>query len=145
MSTHILNIERNQRPKDLLDFLNKSKLQKGDKVKMVSEEKSISSIAFYAIALLSIALAYYFDKRKKQESADKILQDVFKDYTTKEEYERHVEEEYGISIEIEQDSLEQEEWARFALKNLERAYGENEPDISDIVIKEPNPKYNPKV
>ncbi len=36
-----------------------------------------------------------------------------------------------------------EEWTRFSMQNLSRAYFEDEPDYSDVLIKEPNPKYKP--
>ena len=36
---------------------------------------------------------------------------------------------------------EREDCARFALENLERAYGDNEPEYSLDLIKEANPEY----
>ena len=36
---------------------------------------------------------------------------------------------------------EREEWARFALQNLERAYGPNEPEYDDSMLIEKNPNY----
>ena len=36
---------------------------------------------------------------------------------------------------------EREDWARYALENLERAYGDNEPEYSLDLIKEANPSY----
>ena len=36
---------------------------------------------------------------------------------------------------------EREDWARLALENLERAYGDNEPEYSLDLIKEANPEY----
>lgn len=38
---------------------------------------------------------------------------------------------------------EHKDWAKFSMDNLSRAYSENEPDYSDVLIKEPNPKYKP--
>ncbi len=36
---------------------------------------------------------------------------------------------------------ERADWTRFSLANLERAYGEDEPEYSLDLIKEANPKY----
>ena len=36
---------------------------------------------------------------------------------------------------------EREDWTRLALENLERAYGDNEPEYSLDLIKEANPEY----
>ena len=36
---------------------------------------------------------------------------------------------------------EREEWRQLALRSLERAYGEGEPEYSSELIKEPNPEY----
>jgi hypothetical protein len=38
---------------------------------------------------------------------------------------------------------ERDEWFRFSMSNFSRAYGENEPDYENGVIKEPNPYYKP--
>lgn len=34
-----------------------------------------------------------------------------------------------------------ENWGKFAARHLEMAYGENDPDYSPKMIKEPNPEY----
>lgn len=41
----------------------------------------------------------------------------------------------------EEDEQFQEDWYRFALQNLERAYGPDEPEYTLDMIKEPNPLY----
>ena len=42
---------------------------------------------------------------------------------------------------IQMQSEEREDWTRFSLANLERAYGDDEPEYSLDLIKEANPKY----
>ncbi len=42
---------------------------------------------------------------------------------------------------IEVEDAEREDWIRLSLANLERAYGEDEPEYSLDLIKEANPKY----
>ncbi len=36
---------------------------------------------------------------------------------------------------------EREEWARFSMQNLERAYGDDEPEYPRSMVKRLNPKY----
>lgn len=43
----------------------------------------------------------------------------------------------------ENDSDEVNEWRNFSIRNLDRIYDEEEPDYSNISVKEPNKKYNP--
>ena len=45
-----------------------------------------------------------------------------------------------ISV-IQMDDEELQDWTRFSLANLERAYGDDEPEYSLDLIKEANPKY----
>jgi AbrB family looped-hinge helix DNA binding protein len=40
-------------------------------------------------------------------------------------------------------AAEQQAWSGLAARQLERAYGEAEPDYSANLIKEPNPEYQP--
>ncbi|MBC7797962.1 MAG: hypothetical protein H7Z37_13905 [Pyrinomonadaceae bacterium] len=42
---------------------------------------------------------------------------------------------------IELKNEERDDWTRFSLANLERAYGDDEPEYPLDLIKEPNPKY----
>lgn len=42
---------------------------------------------------------------------------------------------------IEMQNEEREDLTRFSLSNLERAYGDDEPEYSLDLIKEANPKY----
>ena len=46
--------------------------------------------------------------------------------------------------EIENFSSEREEWAHFGLLNMSSAYSDDEPDISKLTLREPNPDYNPE-
>ena len=47
---------------------------------------------------------------------------------------------YGRQSESEE---EREDWLKLGMRNFERIYAEDEPDISQITLKEPNPAYNP--
>ncbi len=48
---------------------------------------------------------------------------------------------YDSKEEKNSSETEAEDWTKFSVKNLERAYGEDEPDYSNVLVKEPNPQY----
>ena len=39
------------------------------------------------------------------------------------------------------DHGEDEDWYNFSARNMNRAYGDHEPDYTDASVKEPNPLY----
>lgn len=57
-----------------------------------------------------------------------------------EPYELTTDTKLVVSV-IEAKNGEREDWTRFSLANLERAYGSHEPEYSLDQIKEPNPSY----
>ena len=57
-----------------------------------------------------------------------------------EPYELAPNTKLVVSV-IQMKNDEREDWTRFSLENLERAYGDDEPEYSLDLIKEANPKY----
>lgn len=57
-----------------------------------------------------------------------------------EPYELKPNTKLVVSV-IQVADEERTDWTRFSLENLERAYGEDEPEYSLDLIKEANPKY----
>ncbi len=57
-----------------------------------------------------------------------------------EPYELEPNTKLVVSV-IQMPDTEREDWIRLSLANLERAYGEDEPEYSLDLIKEANPKY----
>jgi AbrB family looped-hinge helix DNA binding protein len=47
------------------------------------------------------------------------------------------------SAPTQDQAAESADWGKLAARHLETAYGENEPDYSPDLIKEPNPDYQP--
>jgi hypothetical protein len=47
-----------------------------------------------------------------------------------------------LSYKIDEDE-DSEEWYRFAMLNLSRAYSDEEPEYTSAMIKEQNPNYHP--
>ena len=57
-----------------------------------------------------------------------------------EPYELAPNTKLVVSV-IEIKNEERDDWTRFSLANLERAFGDDEPEYSSDLIKEANPKY----
>jgi hypothetical protein len=57
-----------------------------------------------------------------------------------EPYELAPNTKLVVSV-IQMQTEEREDWTQFSLANLERAYGNDEPEYSLDLIKEVNPKY----
>ncbi len=57
-----------------------------------------------------------------------------------EPYELAPNTKLVVSV-IEMQDEEREDWTRFSLANLERTFGEDEPEYSLDSIKKANPKY----
>ncbi len=57
-----------------------------------------------------------------------------------EPYELKPNTKLVVSV-IQMPDEESQDWTGFSLANLERAYGEDEPEYSLDLIKEANPKY----
>ena len=67
---------------------------------------------------------------------------MFGRYNSAAQREKELKDEFNISV-ITED-LSASEWPRLNMSNFERAaYGNEEPDISHIAVREPNPAYTP--
>ena len=47
-------------------------------------------------------------------------------------------------VETKSDANEHDEWMQLSAQIFANAYSDNEPDISHLSLREPNPKYNPR-
>jgi len=122
-------------PKDLaLDFT-KHNLEEGDQL-ILKTDKNTIFIAATILVVVIIALSYYY--KKSQHYADTVLRRVFSEDNL-EEIEAEVEKNFGNDIVFEEK--ENDDWNKFNINNLSKAYGENEPEYDLSMIKEPNPTY----
>lgn len=64
-----------------------------------------------------------------------------KQITLDEPFEFEPDTELIITVLPKSSDEEREDWTRLALENLERAYGDDEPEYSLDLIKEANPEY----
>lgn len=56
-------------------------------------------------------------------------------------YESLVQFLRSLNITIVKEDRSTEEWEQSSSQNLARAYGENEPDYTENILREPNPGY----
>ena len=138
MSTIYLDTEKIQNRQEAYDYLKDQQIQEGDEIKILTEEER-GTLAFTAIIFVVI-IAIFFYLSKGKEFGDKVVEKMFGDKSN-EDLEKEIEDQYGISIEVEQKDKSREEWTQFAAKGLASTYGEDEPDYSDVELKEKNPNY----
>lgn len=138
MSTIYLDTEKIQNRQEAYEYLRDQQIQKGDEIKILTAEER-GTLAFTAIIFV-IIMAIFFYLSKVKHFGDKVVEQMFGDKSN-EDLEKEIEEQYGISIEVEQKDKSREEWTQFAAKGLADTYDEDEPDYSDVELKEKNPNY----
>jgi hypothetical protein len=133
-------------PQKLRSYFKEQKLRAGDELKLKSSREKGKAIAAM-IYLLAWILLYVLKRYSDQKEGEKRLQDLFQ-RTSAEELETLMQEEYGIKMSFEQkeggEDRFREEMYELSEKGLGRAWDEDEPDISDIPVQEPNPNYRPE-
>ncbi len=146
MQTIELDIDKFKTQEDVLKFLENEGVAKGDTVKVLTEEDKSSLTTAGALIIILLVISHIFlakKETKRQKEGGEILDKLLKGKSI-EEIEKEVEKEYGVKIEVEKKSDdEREDWIKLSMKGLERAYTKDDPDISEIQVKEPNPKYDP--
>ncbi|MEO8209481.1 MAG: hypothetical protein ABI840_02885 [bacterium] len=79
-------------------------------------------------------------RRKIKRTGNKLIIELPEDFIA-EEIEMII---FPKESSEERNSSENEtdNWRKFSINNLERAYGEDEPDYSNVLLKESNSKYS---
>jgi hypothetical protein len=144
MSVYKINIRYTNQPHAMAAALKKKKIKRGDKVKLISDEGFTQFEAMAALILFFIGIASLLDKKRKQDAASKLLEDLYKEYKTPGELEAQIKKEYNVTVEIEQEADEEREfWQEAGARSMAKAYDKDEPDYSDVKIRESNPQYKP--
>jgi hypothetical protein len=110
-------------------------LQEGDNL-ILKSDKTTLIFGVIVIAIVVLALVIYYEKG--QAYANEVLLQVLGDGDI-HEIERGIENEFGISIDLE--TKEREDWYELSGGQLLNAYSETEPDYDLSMLKEPNPEY----
>jgi len=148
MQTITINPGKYKTRNDLLLYLKKERLKKGDKVQILTTDRDMERFqAIVIVVLLVIMYVLFKQKELKNETqafSDKILNDLFEGKDI-EEIEKEIEKEYDVNIEVTQvpnEELEERKfWQSIGQKSFQKAYSDNEPDYSNATVLEPNPKY----
>jgi hypothetical protein len=144
MKQVILDTAQANTPHEVYALLEREGLQAGDSIKVLEkplfDQKTREAIYIFVM----VAVMWFLSRKHKSEQlATELLDDVFKKYNSAEDLERELQEEFSISVSKEDLDTELEDWRRFGLVNLGHAYSVDEPDISSIPVREPNPDYKP--
>ncbi len=144
MRTIDLNIANYHVPGDVIPLFHKHDLQFGDTIKVTTQEGN-EDLTLLIVVVIAVALViFYQQKKKRKDNGESILNNLFKQIVTIEEIEKEVEQEYGIKIVVETKPNEERGfWNRMTAIGLSKAHSSEEPDYSDVIVKEPNPSYKP--
>lgn len=131
----------------MLAVLEQEGLQQGDDLKVVQKVTPGAENIMAVVIIVLMAALWYMSRKARQEKeriAAEILDDVFGKYNSAEELEKELKEEFNISVTTETLPAAPSDWSHMSMGTFERAaYGDDEPDISHIAVREPNPEYKP--
>lgn len=147
MNTLEISIDKFTQPADVLQDIRNGNLKYGDTLKVSSKEKEVlKSIA--AAFLVYYALMYYFKNYMTDKSGSGKLLDEIIMRKSSEEIEREIAQTFGINIQFqssdkdEQDfTNEKGDWTAMTSNDFAKVYSADEPDYSDVPVREPNPEY----
>ncbi len=147
MKQVILDTAKARTPQEVYALLEREGLQPGDNLKVMQKPAPDKESLMAVLIIALIAVLWYMSakaKREKERMAAEILDDVFGKYNSAEELEKELREEFNVSVTTETLPAGPDDWSQLSMSTYERAaYGEDEPDISHIVVREPNPEYTP--
>ena len=131
MKTVTLNIDQYTKPQNLAGELKKKNLQKGDVL-------AVKSLLDEEMVLLIVLVSLAFLNERKPDYANKMLKDIFGDKDSRE-IQKEIADEYEIELELETSN--DTGWQQFSKQKLAKAYGEDEPEYDETMVKEPNEDY----
>lgn len=143
MKQVIVDTTKARSPQEVYALLDEQGLQPGDRI-TVLERPFFDQQAKEAIFLFAlIAVLWYMNRKRKNEAiAAELLDEVFGKYNSAEELERELKADLGITV--NRALAPESSWSQLTMGTFEQAaYDEDEPDISHIAAREPNPAYQP--
>ena len=144
MKQVILDTAQATTPQELYAVLEREALQQGDSVKVLQRPMDQQLKIPMTVVVLLAVIWYMNDKRKNDQFAATLLDDVFRKYDSAEELERELKVTFGVTVTMETVQPPPSDWPSLTMATYEQAaYGEDEPDISGIAVREPNPEYRP--
>ncbi|MCB9169975.1 MAG: hypothetical protein H6594_06440 [Flavobacteriales bacterium] len=134
-------------PREVYTLLEREDLKSGDDLKVLQKPASDRETLMAVLVIALMAVLWYMSskaKKEKERIAAEILDDVFGKYNSAEELGKELKEEFNISVTTETLPAVPGGWSQLSMGTFERAaYGDDEPDISHIAVREPNPAYKP--
>ncbi len=147
MKQVILDTAKARTPQEIYAAVEKEGLQPGDGLKVLQKSSTGKEGPLPTVIVVLIVVLWYMSstaKKEKERIATEILDDVFGKYSSAEELEKELKEEFNISVTTETLPATSSNWSQLSMGNFEQAaYGDDEPDISHIAVREPNPEYKP--
>lgn len=142
-----IEIDKSTQPADVLKNITDAKLKSGDTLKINSKQDEIlKSVA--AALLVYYAVLYYFRINMTDKlDAGKLLEEIIKRKSSKQ-IEKQIKNDFGINVQFQQTDhseqsfiKEKKEWTNMTISEFGKMYAVDEPDYSDVPVREPNPEY----
>jgi hypothetical protein len=145
MKQVILDTATARTPQEIYAFMERESPQPGDSLKVLQRPMFDQQAKESLFLFVLIAMLWYMGRKDRRDQlAAELLDDVFKKYHSVEELEQELKEEFNISVTTETRPDTTGDWSRISMGTFERAaYGDDEPDISHIAVREPDPEYKP--
>lgn len=145
MKQVVLDTSTARTPQEIYALMERESPQPGDSLKVVQRPLFDPHAQETLMLIVLVAMLWYMGRKQHRDRlATALLDDVFKKYYSAEELERELREEFNISVTTETRPEAPDDWSRMSMGTFEQAaYDANEPDISHIAVREPNPEYRP--
>jgi hypothetical protein len=143
MRAIVLHAHAAHTPQEIYAMVEREGPRPGDSLKVV-QRPATKQANEGIFRLVLVAILWYLGKQQREQKAGELLDDLFKGYNSSEELEKELQAEFNVSIFRETLPDMPDEWPHLGMGAFEQAaYGEDEPDISHIAVREPNPEYRP--
>jgi len=139
MKTLEIDVDVLNSQNDVLNILEQSHLEKGDKILIKNYDEKVL-VAFLAVVYV---MFYFLSKNKiieRENFGSSVLDKIFQSHSI-EELKNEIEE-LGVSVEIENE--ERDFWLNVGKEDFLKKAWEEDEDFSHLVIKEPNTSYKSK-
>lgn len=139
MKTIEINTDNLRDKKEIYDLIAEQNPERGDNV-IISASKE-PMVAFDS--LISLILLSILEVMMSEDEFNAMLKEhLFGSSESLEKLELEIEEKCGINVTVDRkEDEEREYWYKLGAEHFASAYGEDEPDYSEMDIKEPNPEY----
>ena len=130
-----------------ISIFQKEGLQRGDTLRIVRRTAQAQDAWVTCVMLVMLAANYFLKKKptgSQTQATDELMSEVAKNRKGLTDLREDLRSTFDVNVNVEPAVDEDREfWNLMGMHSLARAYSEDEPDISNMTLLEPNPDYVP--